>query len=72
MINTFLSSITLDQGLVTGTQFSLPIQLATPTDAELKNGQVVMWFDPTPGACVLHFKGCDSAGTVVNATISLS
>ena len=46
--------------------------VSAPADASIQTSEVSVWFDPTPGAAKVMFKGKNSSGTVVTGSVALS
>lgn len=45
---------------------------SAPADGDIATSEVAIWFDPTPGSAAVNFKGKNSSGTVVTATVPLT
>lgn len=50
--------------------FLITAKNAAPADADLLNGELGWWFDATPGASKVMFKGKTSGGTIVTGQMS--
>jgi len=47
------------------------LNTSAPASADLANSSVQFWFDPTPAATKLMFRGKDAAGTVKSGSVAL-